>query len=271
MTSDRDDHSKNLALLDGEIGRIQRIIDAPQSRHLRDHAGPSVGPAVRPKNAATMILIDNDGPKPRILMGRRNRALKFMPGAFVFPGGSVDRADGSIPSIDELDEATHERIRAHARGRPTPRTARALGMAAIREMCEETGLLIGRSSSSPPGHPHWQPFAARGIGPSLSGLRLLARAITPPGMRRRFDTWFFVGTADTIGHVPAGGFEPSGELEGLQWIAPDEAIAADTREITRVILVELMNRLERDPGLDPVYPAPFYSAVHGRFNRTMMA
>ncbi len=46
-------------------------------------------------------------------------------------------------------------------------------------------------------------------------------------------------------HVPAEGFISSGELEDLQWIRPQDAIRSDTREITRVILVELMNRLKK--------------------------
>ncbi len=52
---------------------------------------------------------------------------------------------------------------------------------------------------------------------------------------------------------------------------PRDAMDGDTREITRVMLVELMHRLERDPGFDPDYPAPLYQSRHGRFQKTMMA
>lgn len=101
-------------------------------------------------------------------------------------------------------------------------------------------------------------------------MRLLARAVTPPDMPRRFDTWFFMLEKNAIAHVPTSGFQPSGELENLQWITPEEAITKNTREITRVILVELMNRLRDDPALDPGYTAPAYRTIRNRFQRTHM-
>jgi 8-oxo-dGTP pyrophosphatase MutT (NUDIX family) len=144
-------------------------------------------------------------------------------------------------------------------------------MAAVRELSEECGLLIGKPGLFPCLHPDWSAFAERGMAPSLSGLSVLARAITPPGPPRRFDTWFLVTTAERIAYMPDAGFNPSGELEELQWIRPRDAMDGDTREITRVMLVELLHRLERDPGLDPDYPAPFYQTRHRRFHKTMMA
>ena len=59
---------------------------------------------VRPKDAATMILIRKDDDKPRILMGQRSRGHDFMPDKFVFPGGRVDTQDGRAPALSELNE-----------------------------------------------------------------------------------------------------------------------------------------------------------------------
>ena len=44
-------------------------------------------PYMRPRNAATLIIIDRKGKEPKVLMGRRHSGHKFMPGKFVFPGG----------------------------------------------------------------------------------------------------------------------------------------------------------------------------------------
>ena len=257
--------------LQREIDRVRALISNPESRKSpRDGGGPLVK-GIRPRNAATIILLDGTGGDMRILMGRRNRNLAFMPGALVFPGGRVDPADGSIPSADELQPPVRRTLMAHMKINATARGARALGMAAIRELAEEAGLLIGRQGASFPSmHGDWAVFRDRGVAPCLSGLRLLSRAITPPGRTRRFDTWFFLARAEDVGHVPEGGFEACGELEELRWIRPRDAMEAETREITRVMLVELMHRLERDPGIDPEYPAAFYETIRNSFRKTMM-
>lgn len=257
------------ALLETEIGRIEAIIRSPHLRRPHDMASGSAR-AIRPRDAATIVIVDGKPGKFRVLMGRRNRNLTFMPGALVFPGGRVDPSDGSIPSVDELPSGTEQKIVTNLRGRPSKRRARGLAMAAIRELCEESGLLIGMSGTIDTRNDDWQPFLDRGIVPALGHLAVLSRAITPPGPPRRFDTWFFVTRSDVIGHAPAGGFTPNSELEQLEWIEPEAAIAGATREITRVMIVELMNRLKRDPGLDPSYPSPFYRMVRNRFHKEMM-
>lgn len=251
-----------------EISRIEAMINSPQMRDLRRSMGGNAG--IRPRNAATLVVVDGKPGDFRILMGKRHHSLKFMPGALVFPGGSVDRSDGSIPAIDELPEGTEQKIVCNMRGRPTKRAAHALGMAALREVSEESGILIGKKGAAKTTHPDWADFVKHGIEPSLSNMSLLSRAITPPGPPRRFDTWFFMCPASEIGHVPPSGFDPSGELEELTWIRPQDAIETDTREITRVMLVELMNRLERDPGMSPDYPVPFYFSVNNRFHKKWM-
>jgi 8-oxo-dGTP pyrophosphatase MutT (NUDIX family) len=265
------DHTNHLSgSLELEIDRLQEMIRSPKMRMLRENARQSGTPPARIRNAATIILIDGEPGNFRILMGQRNKALKFMPGALVFPGGAVDRMDGSVSSIDELDALTTKRIQDNSPARASPRAARALALACAREMAEETGLLLGQSSDNPPSHKDWFYFKDQNMAPAISSFRLLARATTPPGAPRRFDTWFFTAPASAIGFHPQGGFSPSGELENLQWITPQEAIAANTREITRVILVELINRLKVDPQLNTEFPAPRYYFAKNYFNREVM-
>jgi len=58
--------------------------------------------AVRPKNAATVMIIRRDGPKPRVLMGKRHGGHSFMPDRWVFPGGRIDRSDYRAPFATDL-------------------------------------------------------------------------------------------------------------------------------------------------------------------------
>ncbi len=267
MTTEPPDHSDNLA---AELSRIEAMISAPETRKITSqnrtrHTG------IRPRNASTLVIVRKEGSGIRVLMGKRHHSLKFMPGALVFPGGSVDKSDGMVPSCDEMAPETARLLVAHMRGRKSIRGARALAMAAIRELAEESGLLLGKSASRRAMPQGWEPFEEHAIMPALSGLSVMARAITPPGPPRRFDTWFFVTMAERIGYTPDGGFLPSGELEELQWIRPQDALEAGTREITRVMLVELLQRLERDPELDPSQPVPFYQSINRQFRKSVMA
>ncbi len=54
-------------------------------------------PYKRPRDAATLMLVDRSGPILKVLVGKRHDKVVFMPGKFVFPGGSVDTTDNKIP------------------------------------------------------------------------------------------------------------------------------------------------------------------------------
>ena len=267
MTTDKSNQSNDD--LKTEVERIDSMINSPQVVQRRSQSKLEHG-YIRPRNAATMILLDGTAKEPRILMGKRNKNLKFMPGALVFPGGSVDKLDGSVKSCSELTGNTENRLIAAMRGRPTRRGSRALGLAAIREVAEESGLLIGKSGDFSAPSSDWNIFSERSVVPSLEGIRLFARAITPPGLVRRFDTWFFLMHAKEVAFTPENGFEPDGELEELQWVHPEDAIMENTREITRVMLVELIRRLRVDPDLSDDYPAPYYHTVGKHFHKKMI-
>ena len=107
-----------------------------------------------------------------------------MPNKFVFPGGAVDRADGAVPLAAPLPALCHRRLAEEA----PDGLQHALAAAAIRELGEETGLILGRPGSwaSPP-PADWETFAATGHIPDASALRFVFRAITPPGRPRRVD------------------------------------------------------------------------------------
>src|SRR5260221_4077769 len=169
---------------------------APKEEKEADHH-----PYFRPKDAATLILIDRSGEKPKVLVGKRHDNVVFMPGKYVFPGGRVDKSDNRVPVAAPITRELEANL---LKGSPkiVASRARALAVAAIREACEETGLCLGRKSNgaAPALEGPWKPFTEAGLLPDPSGLFLIARAITPPGRVRRFDTRFFTADASAIAH-----------------------------------------------------------------------
>jgi 8-oxo-dGTP pyrophosphatase MutT (NUDIX family) len=222
---------------------------------IRDHK-PS--PNVRPKTAATMILLDHSAGAPKVLMGKRHAGHKFMPGKFVFPGGRIEPADRRMNIAGPLSEIVEERLSKHV-PKPSVSRGRALALAAIRETFEETGLLLGSKDFGAPENPPpgaWTDFAARGVFPVLENLHFIARAITPPGRPKRFDTSFFCADATEIADHVEGVVTPEAELVELVWIPLGEAPSLDLPPITRVVLGELEKRLAA--GLSPFLPVPFF-------------
>jgi 8-oxo-dGTP pyrophosphatase MutT (NUDIX family) len=225
------------------------------------------GPS-RARDAATLILLDRKGGAFRVLMGRRHMRHAFMPGKFVFPGGRTDPSDSRIVVASHLHPHEEAKLTAGA-GRTSLARARAIALSAIRETYEEAGLLIGEKGPFSAGKAGWQAFADHGVRPALAGLRLIARAITPPGRVRRFDTRFLsTWRNDVAVELPEGG--PTNELEELVWLPIAEAKQADIPEITRTVLGELESRLAYDPKLSPGGPAPFYRMIRKRFVREML-
>src|SRR5258705_10568884 len=205
-------------------------------------------PYYRPKDAATLILVDRTASTPKVLVGKRHDKVVFMPGKFVFPGGRFDQSDNRVPGAATIPKALEDNL---LKGRPkiTPSRARALAIAAIREACEETGLCVGRKSNGavPALEGAWKPFAAAGLLPDPSGLFLIARAITPPGRVRRFDTRFFTADASTIAHRVEGVIHAEAELVELVWVEIGSQPLADLHPMTKNVLNELEKRLATRP------------------------
>lgn len=226
---------------------------------------------LKPRDAATLIIIDRTEATPKVLMGRRHAGLKFMPGVFVFPGGRVEPADRGVPAAGELDPRMAERLML-ATQRPSLTKARAFAIAAVRETFEETGLMLGRAEAQWPtvtlrgDAALWEQFSNARVLPDLSGLQLVARAITPPRRPRRFDARFFAVDATAIAGKVDGIVGPDAELVELVWMPLDDAERLDLSPITKTVLAELDHRITR--GFTPDLPVPFYRFVHGRFHRT---
>lgn len=226
------------------------------------------GRPLRPRDAATLILLDRRDKDVLVLMGRRHARHAFMPGKFVFPGGRTDPADSRIPVAAPLHREEETKLTSGP-GRTNAARARAVALSAIRETYEEAGLLIGRKGPFSTAKRDWQGFVEHGVAPSLDVLRVIARAITPPNRVRRFDTRFFSAWRDAVAvELPDGG--PTNELEELVWLPLPEARKADIPDITRMILEELERRLAHDPLLRPGGAVPFFRLVRNRFVREVL-
>lgn len=213
------------------------------------------------RDAATLVLIrEADGPDPKVLMGQRGAKAAFMPNKFVFPGGAVDPGDSAVPLKVPAPDVTMARLAQQAEARLAP----ALLIAAIRELWEETGQVLGTpgtwTGNVPP---DWQGFAATGHLPSAEGLAFIFRAITPPGRPRRFDARFFLADADRLASDADDFSRASEELSHLHWVALSDLKRLDLPFITQVVLAEIAARL---PDLEAPETVPFFrnddEAVH---------
>lgn len=164
---------------------------------------------IRP--AASILLIRRDiAGEPRILMGQRGAKAVFMPSKYVFPGGAVDAQDNH-PLPLPLDEISAQKLAL------VPPFAGAFVAAAIRELQEETGLILD---------------------PARSKLRLIFRAITPPKRPRRYDACFFLAEAETVLGDLDDFSQAQEELSHLHWLTMSKARELDLPFITEVILAE---------------------------------
>lgn len=170
-------------------------------------------------------------------MLRRPAAMAFAPGAYVFPGGSVDAADGD-PRIGWAGPGPEEFGRSLG---TSPGQARALVCAAVRETFEESGVLLaGRPDGTLAGHGETsslaedrealsasrvtfaEVLARRGLVIRADLLTPWARWITPAAEPRRFDTHFFAAALPP--GQRAGG--EHAEADRVAWLRPVAAIDA---------------------------------------------
>jgi len=226
-------------------------------------------PDSEPRDSATLMLIDRSGPKPKVLLGRRHRDHKFMPDKFVFPGGRIEVQDRAMAAASELHPDAQKKLMVRVND-PSEELARAFALAAIRETCEETGLLLGVKKDDAPAVPGdiWSEFAKARVFPDLANIHFIARAITPPRRPRRFDSRFFTADASAIAHRIDGVVGPDSELVELAWVPVSEATNLDMPTITGIVLEELAARVAAGMGHD--LPVPMYFMRDNVFRRELL-
>ena len=190
-----------------------------------------------PVPAATVVLMRESAAGPEVLLLRRNRATGFVPGAYVFPGGRVDAADGEDALARCWDGLTRDGAeRRLGLGPDADPPAIAYYGAAVREAVEETGLLPGIVATNGPlgdevvGEAReallgrGASFAAvlEGLGARLDGaaIEYIAHWVTPTIEPRRYDTRFFAA------RVPAGSraVHDRREMTDAVWLTPCAAL-----------------------------------------------
>ncbi|KPP86046.1 MAG: putative NTP pyrophosphohydrolase [Rhodobacteraceae bacterium HLUCCO07] len=206
---------------------------------MSDYTTPQRADKTAIRNAATVIVLRDRMTEPRVLMGQRGARAAFMPNKFVFPGGAVDPADAGVPLARRMPQICRDRLLENCEDDCT----HALATAAIRELWEETGLVLGQKgdwSVEPPAD--WADFAAAGYVPDAHPLQFVFRAITPPGRPRRFDARFFLVDADEIASDLDNFDGAQDELSHLQWVPLDKVRGFDLPFITEVVLAEVAAR-----------------------------
>jgi 8-oxo-dGTP pyrophosphatase MutT (NUDIX family) len=178
---------------------------------------------IRPRDAASLVILRGRGPACQVLLGKRAPRHSFVPNFYVFPGGRVDATDRTMPAASELREPVARRLQR----RWSPAMSRALAAAALRETFEETGLAFGE-------------LAGGALRPHLGAVDYLARAITPPASPIRFHARFFVAHAEDA----AGAVRSNGELLDLRWVGLADALALPLVDVTEFVIQEIARRAE---------------------------
>ena len=189
-------------------------------------------PAV-PRASATVVVMREGASGPEVLLLRRNRATGFVPGAWVFPGGRVDAADGEEALADRWTGLTPEGAAGRlGMGMDADPPAIAYYGAAVREVFEETGLLVAGAEAPAGLSSAREALLGRGVPFSrvlgtlnarLDGtaIEYIAHWVTPVAEPRRYDTRFFAA------RVPAGAtaVHDEREMTGIVWLTPRAALA----------------------------------------------
>jgi 8-oxo-dGTP pyrophosphatase MutT (NUDIX family) len=190
-----------------------------------------------------------------LLMGRRHAAQIFLPDKWVFPGGRVDDCDRQVAAGFPLSYAPED----------LADDIRPFAVAAIRELREETGILIGAEDVPADCRAACSALGQSGAYfPHTQQLRPLARAITPPGRVRRYDTWFFLAPSSAAHPTRTSG---DGELLDLDWFSLSEARRLDLPNITRLVLEDIATAISIDADA-AIAGVPFYWPDGGMFRRT---
>ena len=232
---------------------------------------PPESPGTPVQDAASLIIVkQNNSGTPSVLMGRRHPGQTFLPNKYVFPGGRYDPADSIVNSAGALPENDLNLLMLDVPDETSRSHAHALAASAIRETFEETGHVIGVSAHTPAENtnPCWQSFLDTGHLPDPSGLRFFARAITPPGRPRRYDTRFFWVQAERISMTYP---RVDGELSDIAWITLEDARGLDVASITHHILDDLQGLLQCDQSLTRRATVPFYFHQNDRFHRVLLS
>jgi 8-oxo-dGTP pyrophosphatase MutT (NUDIX family) len=200
------------------------------------------------RNAATVLLMRDADYGIEVLMTRRSMTASFAAGAYVFPGGGIDAADGAAHGQSTRRETQSDLHLTQA-------------IAAIRESFEELGVLLAKhtdgshvTTADIAALDRKSPFAAqckaRGLTLAGSDVFVLAHWITDRDLPRRFDVPFLVA------RMPEGQEPVADEAEQFEpeWVRPVDALAKHKAGNFFIIFptIRTLERLQHYPTVDAV-------------------
>lgn len=207
---------------------------------------------VAPRAAATILLLRDADDGPEVLMTRRSLNASFAPGAYVFPGGTVDASDAQARErglVDARDDQEPEIL--------------AYATAAAREAFEEIGVLLVRGADDARaiariveqlGRQRQEDFlrhlAAHGLRLALDEVHWLSHWITDRDLPKRFDTRFFVARMPQHQRPVAD----EGEQFEPVWVNPAAGLARHERGEFNIIFptIRTLRRLSAFGSTDEV-------------------
>jgi 8-oxo-dGTP pyrophosphatase MutT (NUDIX family) len=204
--------------------------------------------AVIPKKAATVIVLRDKEPEGfDVFLLKRHEKSSFMGGNYVYPGGRVDRDDGSLEICSLSKGMTFEEAQKILRGTFSQEESFAHWVAAIRELFEEAGVLLAydqkgnlfqlRNRDEREKFLHYRKLLQEGkinisemaqkenLLLALDQLHYYAHWITPEAQSQRFDTRFF------LTRYPSGQEASHDQKETTAgiWITPKKALEENLR------------------------------------------
>ncbi|HET6816697.1 MAG TPA: NUDIX hydrolase [Mycobacteriales bacterium] len=213
-------------------------------REMADHAraiSQGTVTAAEPRHAATVVLLRDGADGVEAYLLRRQKTMAFAAGMYVFPGGSVDPRDESLPDSAWIGPRPAEWAPILT---ADDALAKALVCAAVRETFEESGVVLAGSGSddvvADTTADDWETDRLALLDRSLSLAAMLDRRglvlradllrpwahwITPEVEPRRFDTRFFVAALPTGQRTRDVG----GEADRVTWARPADALSAFER------------------------------------------
>lgn len=181
-------------------------------------AGPMLNETVTPLPAASAIIVRDD--PFEVLMLRRHEKSSFVPNAWVFPGGIAEESDTAGSFVDTMR------------------------VTAVRETFEETGVWLGAPLADSDrkrralldGELSFRDLVAE-APLDLSKLVWTSRWITPAGIPKRFDTYFFIAAVSRDAVATA----EQNEIVDVTWIHPSDALAKHKAREMQMVFPTLRN------------------------------
>lgn len=188
---------------------------------------PGAAPDTPPRDSASVVLLRDGAPGLQVLLMQRSKHSAILGGAYVFPGGKLERSDSAQATLSRLDRSPDTLQRALGEPQLDAPKAAGLFVAAIRETAEEVGVFLCQPHGDPAGAT--ASFESRIQQPgtllSVSALAPWSRWVTPPHqemIERRFDTRFFLAQLPSEQAARKDGFEAA----ALRWLTPQQALQA---------------------------------------------